>query len=60
MSGDVISKSDGRAVGESGLLIRRLPVRFPAVRNDVVSLGKALPPTCLGENVPVLTISCFG
>ena len=25
--------------------------------SDVVSLGKALQPTCLGENVPVLTVS---
>ena len=31
-----------------GLLIRGLPVRFQAVTNDVVSLGKALHPTCLG------------
>ena len=26
---------------------------IPAVSNNVVSLGKALHPTCLGENVPV-------
>ena len=25
--------------------------------NDVVSLGKALHPTCLGENVHVLTVN---
>ena len=29
-------------------------------KNDVVSLGKALHPTCLGENVPVLTVSRSG
>ena len=39
---------------------RRLLVRFPAVQNDAVSLGKALNPTCLGENVPVLTVSHCG
>ena len=33
---------------------------IPAVQNDVVSLGKALHPTCLGENVPVLTVSRSG
>ena len=43
-----------------GLVIRRLLVRFPAMKNDVVSLGKALHPTCLGENVPVLTVSRSG
>ena len=43
-----------------GLIIRRLPVRFPAVLNYVVSLGKALHPTCLRENVPVLTVSRSG
>ena len=31
-----------------------------AVRYDVVSLGKALYPTCFGENVPVLTVSRSG
>ena len=36
-----------------GLVIRRLPDRFPAMPNDVVSLGKALHPTCLGGYVPV-------
>ena len=35
-------------------------VRFPTVPNDVVSLGKALRPTCLGENVPVLTVCRSG
>ena len=40
----------------AGLVIRRLLVRFSAVPNDVVSLGKALHPTCLGGNVPVLWI----
>ena len=29
-------------------------------KNDVVSLGKALHPTCLWENVPVLTVSPSG
>ena len=43
-----------------GLVIRRLPDRFPAVPNEVVSLGKALHPTCLGGNVPVLTVSRSG
>ena len=33
-----------------GLVIRRLPDRFPAVPNDIVSLGKAHHPTCLGRN----------
>ena len=33
---------------------------IPAMPNDLVSLVKALHPTCLGENVPVLTISCSG
>ena len=32
----------------------------PTVPNDVVSLGKALHPTCLWENVPVLTVSRTG
>ena len=43
-----------------GLVIRRLPVRFPAVPNDGVSLGKELHPTCLVGNVPVLTVSSSG
>ena len=43
-----------------GLLIRRLSVRFPAVRNDIVSLGKTIPSTCLRGNVPVLTVSHSG
>ena len=43
-----------------GLVIWRLPDRFPAVANDVVSLGKALHPTCLGGIVPVLTVSRSG
>ena len=30
---------------------------IPVHAKDVVSLGKALHPTCLGENVPVLTVS---
>ena len=47
-------------LGSRGLLIKRLLVRFPAVPNDVESLGKALHPTCLGENVPVLTVSRSG
>ena len=33
---------------------------IPGRENDVVSLGKALHPTCLGGNVPVLTVSRFG
>ena len=32
-----------------GLLIRRVPVRFPAVPNDVASLGKALHLLASGE-----------
>ena len=32
----------------------------PTVPNYVVSLGKALHPTCLWENVPVLTVSRSG
>ena len=44
-------------ISELGQCGARLPVRFPTVINDVVSLGKALHPTCLGENVPVLTVS---
>ena len=32
---------------------------IPAVQN-YVSLGKALHPTCLGGNVPVLTVSRSG
>ena len=43
-----------------GLVIRRLLDRFPAVQNDVVSLGKALHPTCSGGNVPVFTVSRSG
>ena len=39
---------------------RRLPFRFLSVQNDVVSLGKALHPTCLRGNVPVLTVSRSG
>ena len=53
-------ESDGWAVRGIGLWIRRLPVRFLAVQNDVVSLGKALHPTCLGGDVPVLTVSRSG
>ena len=30
------------------------------VPNDVVSLGKSLHPTCLGGNVPVLTVRRSG
>ena len=33
---------------------------IPGCANDVVSLGKALHPTCLGENVSVLTVSRSG
>ena len=33
---------------------------IPGVPNDIVSLGKALHPTCLGGNVPVLTVSRSG
>ena len=33
---------------------------IPGRENDVVSLDKALHPTFLGENVPVLTVSCSG
>ena len=33
---------------------------IPGHANYVVSLGKALNPTCLGENVPVLTVSRSG
>ena len=29
-------------------------------KNDIVSLGKALHPTCLGGKVPVLTVSRSG
>ena len=29
-------------------------------KNDVVSLGEALHPTCLGGNVPVLTVGRSG
>ena len=32
---------------------------IPAVKNEV-SLGKGLHPTCLGENIPVLTVSHSG
>ena len=35
-----------------GLVIRGMPDRFPAVQNDIVSLGKALHPTCLGGKCP--------
>ena len=31
-----------------------------AMPNEVVSLGKALHPTCLGGNVPLLTVSRSG
>ena len=43
-----VSKTRWLSGSGVGLLIRRLLVRFPAVKNDVVSLGKALHPTCLG------------
>ena len=43
-----------------GLVFRRLPDRFPALPNNVVSLGKALHLTCLGGNVPVLIVSRSG
>ena len=33
---------------------------IPGRENDVVSLGKALHPTCLGGNVPVRTLSRSG
>ena len=33
---------------------------IPICKNDVVSLGKALDPTCLWGNVPVLTVSRSG
>ena len=33
---------------------------IPVLPNDVVSLGKALHPTFLRDNVPVLTVSCSG
>ena len=44
----------------SRAIIRRLLVQFPAVQFDVGSLGKALHPTCHGENVPVLTVNRSG
>ena len=53
----------GSQVAErSGNLARnlKLAIRVLAVPNDVVSLGKTLHPTCLGENVPVLTVSRSG
>ena len=43
-----------------GLVIRRLLDQFPAMPKDVVSLDKALHPTCLRRNVPVLTVSRSG
>ena len=45
-------------VGGIGLLIRSLPVRFPAVQNDVSSLGTA--PDLPRGNVPVPTVSRSG
>ena len=33
---------------------------IPAAQNDIVSLGKALHPTSLKENVPVLPVSRSG
>ena len=41
-------------------VINQLPVRFPAVPNYAVSLGKVLHPIYLWGNVPVLTVSRFG
>ena len=32
----------------------------PAVQNEVMFLGEALHPTCLGGNVPVLTVGRSG
>ena len=37
------------------LLIGRLSVQLPTETNDVVSLGKAFRPVCLGGNVPPCT-----
>ena len=33
---------------------------IPGRAHDIVSLGKALHPTCFGGNVPVLTVSRSG
>ena len=33
---------------------------IPGHTNHVVSLGKSIHPACLGENVPVLTVSHSG
>ena len=49
----VISKQQ-----EYGLRIRRLLVRFPAVPNDDVSLGKALHPTCHRGECPCRECPC--
>ena len=51
-SGEVVVIGKGvrmaERLGNRAIYIRRLPVRFPAVRNEIVSLGNALHPTCLG------------
>ena len=52
--------SDGWAVRESGYKSEGCWFDSPTEPNDVVSLGKALHPTCLWENVPVLTVSRSG
>ena len=48
--GQIAERLGNRAINQkvAGLI--------PGLQNDVVSLGKALHPTCLWGNVPVLTI----
>ena len=45
---------------ENRAINQKVAGSIPCRANDVVSLGEALHPTCLGENVPVLTASCSG
>ena len=56
MPGHMAERLGNRAINQ------KVAGSIPGCENvdDVVSLGKALHPTCLGWNVPVLTVSRSG
>ena len=56
-TGEVVQmaeRSGSRAINQ------KVAGSIPGCANYAVSLGKALRPTCLGDNVPVLTVSRSG
>ena len=54
MGGQIAERLGGLAINQK--FVGSIPVHA----KYVVPLGKAFHPTCLGENVPVLNVSCSG